>query len=140
MAAQRTAAEIAKSWNTDPRWKGIQRPYTPEDVARLRGTLHIEYTLARMGAERLWEMLNSESYVNALGAMTGNQAIADGRSRPEGDLRERLAGCGGRQQCRADVSRSEPLPCRLGSQPGAPPEQCADCAPIRSITPKARTV
>ncbi len=70
-----TAAQLAKSWKTDPRWKGIQRPYTPEDVVRLRGTLHIEYTLARLGAERLWEMLNSDSYVNALGAMSGNQAV-----------------------------------------------------------------
>jgi len=76
MAAQQpSAAQLAKSWKTDPRWNGIQRPYTPEDVVRLRGTIHIEYTLARMGAERLWEMLNSDSYVNALGAMSGNQAV-----------------------------------------------------------------
>ena len=75
MAAQPTAAQLAKSWKTDPRWKGIQRPYTPEDVIRLRGTLHIEHTLARLGAERLWEMLNSGSYVHALGAMSGNQAV-----------------------------------------------------------------
>jgi isocitrate lyase len=75
MAAQPTAAQLAKSWKTDPRWEGIQRPYTPEDVIRLRGTLHIEHTLARLGAERLWEMLNSGSYVHALGAMSGNQAV-----------------------------------------------------------------
>ena len=50
MAAQRSAAELAKSWKTDPRWKGIQRPYTPEDVVRLRGTLRIEYTLGRVWA------------------------------------------------------------------------------------------
>ena len=75
MAAHAPAADLAKSWKTDPRWKGIQRPYTSEDVVRLRGTLPIEYTLARLGAERLWEMLNSEGYVNALGAMSGNQAV-----------------------------------------------------------------
>jgi len=75
MAAQPSAAQLAKSWKTDPRWNGIQRPYTPEDVVRLRGTLPIEYTLARLGAERLWEMLNSDNYVNALGAVTGNQAV-----------------------------------------------------------------
>jgi isocitrate lyase len=75
MAAQPTAAQLAKSWKTEPRWNGIQRPYTPEDVVRLRGTLHIEHTLARLGAERLWDMLNSDSYVNALGAVTGNQAV-----------------------------------------------------------------
>jgi isocitrate lyase len=75
MAAFQSATQLAKSWKTDRRWKGIQRPYTPEDVLRLRGTLPIEYTLARFGAERLWEMLNGDGYVNALGAMSGNQAV-----------------------------------------------------------------
>ncbi|HEX8799373.1 MAG TPA: isocitrate lyase, partial [Terriglobales bacterium] len=69
------ADEIAASWKTDTRWKGITRPYPAKDVARLRGTLHIQYTLARLGAERLWNLLNSEKYVNALGAMSGNQAV-----------------------------------------------------------------
>ena len=71
----RTATELTKSWKSDPRWKGITRPYTADDVVRLRGTLHIEHTLARMGAERLWEMLTTQKYVNALGAMSGNQAV-----------------------------------------------------------------
>jgi isocitrate lyase len=62
-------------WTTNPRWQGVERPYTAEDVLRLRGSVHIEHTLARLGAERLWELLNSESYVNALGAVTGNQAV-----------------------------------------------------------------
>ncbi len=76
MAAQQpTAAQLTKFWKTDPRWKGIQRPYSPEDVLRLRGTLRIEYTLARIGAERLWEMLKGDGYVNALGAVSGNQAV-----------------------------------------------------------------
>ena len=57
------------------RWEGITRPYRDEDVARLRGSIRIEYTLARMGAENLWNLLHSEPYVAALGAMTGNQAI-----------------------------------------------------------------
>src|SRR5208337_3996473 len=75
MATHQSAAELTKSWKSDPRWKGITRPYTAEDVVRLRGTLHVEHTLARVGAERLWEMLNTEKYVNALGAVTGNQAV-----------------------------------------------------------------
>src|SRR5271165_1099419 len=75
MATHQSAAELTKSWKSDPRWKGITRPYSAEDVVRLRGTLHVEHTLARVGAERLWEMLNSEKYVNALGAMSGNQAV-----------------------------------------------------------------
>lgn len=62
-------------WHGDPRWKGITRPYRAEDVERLRGSVKIEYTLARMGAERLWELLHGEPYVTSLGAMTGNQAI-----------------------------------------------------------------
>jgi isocitrate/methylisocitrate lyase len=62
-------------WNTNPRWVGIARPYSYDDVLRLRGTIQIEYTLARLGAERLWNLMHSEKYVHALGAITGNQAI-----------------------------------------------------------------
>ena len=62
-------------WNTSPRWAGIARPYSYDDVLRLRGTIQIEYTLARLGAERLWNLMHSENYVHALGAITGNQAI-----------------------------------------------------------------
>ncbi len=67
--------QLEKTWKTDPRWRGITRPYSAEDVVRLRGTIHIEYSLARLGAERLWDMLHNESYVAALGALTGNQAV-----------------------------------------------------------------
>src|SRR5579872_5296064 len=66
---------IQHDWENNPRWKGVQRPYTPEDVLRLRGSIHIEHTLARMGAERLWDLLQNEFYVHALGAMSGNQAV-----------------------------------------------------------------
>jgi isocitrate lyase len=62
-------------WAKNPRWKGIERPYTAEDVLRLRGSIQIEHTLARLGAERLWDLLQTEPYVNSLGAMTGNQAV-----------------------------------------------------------------
>jgi len=66
---------LTYDWKTNPRWKGMLRPYAAADVLRLRGSIHIEHTLARMGAERLWELLKSEPYVNALGAMSGNQAV-----------------------------------------------------------------
>jgi len=66
---------LSYEWAHSPRWSGVQRPYTPEDVLRLRGSIQIEYTLARMGAERLWDLLHHEDYVNALGAVTGNQAV-----------------------------------------------------------------
>ena len=62
-------------WSSDPRWHGITRPYSYSDVLRLRGSIQIEYTLARLGAERLWNLMQTESYVPALGAITGNQAI-----------------------------------------------------------------
>jgi isocitrate lyase len=62
-------------WDTNPRWEGIHRPYTAQEVLKLRNSVKIEYTLAKMGAERLWRLLRTEDYVNALGAMTGNQAV-----------------------------------------------------------------
>ena len=71
----RSAVEIRKGWENDPRWFGITRPYAAEDVVRLRGTLKVEHTLARLGAERLWELLHKERYISALGAITGNQAV-----------------------------------------------------------------
>src|SRR5918994_983417 len=67
-------AEIEREWDS-PRWQEITRPYSDEDVARLRGTVKIEHTLARLGAERLWRLLTTEGYVAALGAMTGGQAV-----------------------------------------------------------------
>ncbi len=66
---------LENQWRSNPRWRGISRPYKAEDVLRLRGTVQVEHTLARLGAERLWNLLHSDSYVAALGAMTGNQAI-----------------------------------------------------------------
>src|SRR5208283_3184151 len=66
---------LEQQWNTDPRWNGVKRPYTAQDVAKLRGSIQVEYTLARLGAERLWWLLHNESYVPALGALTGNQAV-----------------------------------------------------------------
>jgi isocitrate lyase len=70
-----TATELEASWEGNLRWRGIKRPYSGEDVVRLRGSIQIEHTLARLGAERLWNLLHSEPYVAALGALTGNQAV-----------------------------------------------------------------
>ncbi len=71
---------IERDWDTNPRWSGISRDYTAEDVLRLRGSIDIRHTLAEMGAERLWQLLNTEPYVNALGALTGNQAVQQVRA------------------------------------------------------------
>jgi len=69
------ATELRKDWQTNPRWKGIKRTYKADDVIRLRGSLQIEYTLARRGAEKLWKLVNEEPYVNCLGALTAGQAM-----------------------------------------------------------------
>lgn len=71
----RSAKDIQRDWETSDRWKGIKRPYTAADVDRLRGTVHVEHSLARLGAIKLWSYFKTEDYVNALGALTGNQAM-----------------------------------------------------------------
>ena len=70
-----SAEQLRKDWQTNPRWKGVERPYKAEDVVRLRGTVHVEHSLARLGAEKLWRYLHEKPFVNALGALTGNQAM-----------------------------------------------------------------
>ena len=75
MERQQQVEALANSWKTDPRWQGIKRTYSAEDVVRLRSSVQIEYTLARMGAERLWHLMHTEPFVRALGALTGNQAV-----------------------------------------------------------------
>jgi isocitrate lyase len=73
-------AQLKKEWAENPRWKNTTRPYSAEDVVRLRGSVQIEYTLARRGAEKLWKMVNQEPFVNSLGAMSGNQAMQQVRA------------------------------------------------------------
>ncbi len=75
MSQQDPIQELENSWKNEERWRGIARPYSAADVFKLRGTVQIEYTLARMGAERLWQLMHEEDYVNALGALSGNQAV-----------------------------------------------------------------
>ncbi|MBB4931472.1 isocitrate lyase [Lipingzhangella halophila] len=77
---QEAAAALQREWETNPRWAGIERTYSAEDVIRLRGSVTEENTLARQGAERLWNLLHSEDYVNTLGALTGNQAVQQVRA------------------------------------------------------------
>ena len=72
---EQQAAALEKDWAENPRWKGIKRGYTAADVVRLRGSLPIEHTLAKRGAEKLWNLVNTEPFVNTLGALTGNQAM-----------------------------------------------------------------
>ncbi len=80
MEKSKFVERLHQEWNTLPRWKGIKRPYTPDDVQRLRGTIHREHSLARMGANRLWKLLQEEDYIHVLSAVTGNQAIQEVRA------------------------------------------------------------
>ncbi|MDZ3823239.1 MAG: isocitrate lyase [Pseudoxanthomonas sp.] len=75
MSTAPNAEQLKLDWANHPRWQGVQRPYGAEDVVRLRGTVHVEHSLARRGAERLWRSLHELPFVNALGALTGNQAM-----------------------------------------------------------------
>jgi len=72
--------DLKKDWAENPRWKGITRGYTAEDVVRLRGNMPIEYSLAQRGAEKLWQLVNNEPYVNCLGALTGGQAMQQAKA------------------------------------------------------------
>src|SRR3954451_20719258 len=75
LTREQQIAQLEKDWAENPRWKGIRRGYSAADVVKLRGSLAIEHTLARRGAEKLWSLLNTENFVNTLGALTGNQAM-----------------------------------------------------------------
>ncbi|SNR35136.1 isocitrate lyase [Haloechinothrix alba] len=77
---EQAAAELAADWENNPRWKGITRPYSAADVVKLRGSVVEENTYARRGAEKLWDLLNNEDYIHALGALTGNQAVQQVRA------------------------------------------------------------
>ncbi len=72
---EQRAEKIRKDWETNPRWKSVKRDYTPEEVVRLQGSFDVEQTIARNGAERLWRLLETEDYINALGAISGMQAV-----------------------------------------------------------------
>jgi isocitrate lyase len=76
----RNADQLARDWNDSPRWKGVRRGYSAADVVRLRGTVHVEHSLARLGAEKLWRHMATMPFVNALGALTGNQAMQQVRA------------------------------------------------------------
>ncbi len=75
MKREERIAQLEESWELEQRWNGIERPYSAEEVLRLRGSIDIEHTLAKRGAQKLWDLLHNQEYVHALGALTGNQAI-----------------------------------------------------------------
>ena len=125
----------ARSRHAD-RWCGIERPYTAEDVERLRGSVHVEHTLARRGAERLWELIHRPQCVRALGRADRQPGGPAGQGGPRGDLPLRLAGRRRREPRRPDVPRPEPVPGRQRARTscGASTRRCS--APTRSTTPR----
>ncbi len=76
----RSVSDIQKEWDTNPRWKNVKRDYSAEEVAKCSGSVRIEHTLAKHGAEKLWNLINTEDFVNALGALTGNQAMQQAKA------------------------------------------------------------
>ena len=80
MNKMKSAADIQKDWDTNPRWKNVKRDYTAEEVVKLSGSVNIEYSLAKQGAEKLWNEINNSDFVNALGALTGNQAMQQAKA------------------------------------------------------------
>ncbi|MBM4217832.1 MAG: isocitrate lyase [Gammaproteobacteria bacterium] len=76
----KTAEQLTREWQENPRWRGVSRGYKAEDVVRLRGAVHVEHSLARLGAEKLWRHMSAMPFVNALGALTGNQAMQQVRA------------------------------------------------------------
>src|SRR5919109_4359308 len=80
MSTENKVRKLEQEWAQDPRWRDIKRGYSAADVVRLRGTVPIEYTLAKRGAEKLWKLIHSEDFVSALGALTGNQAVQQAKA------------------------------------------------------------
>jgi isocitrate lyase len=76
----RSAKDIQNEWDTNPRWKNVKRDYTAEEVVKLSGSVRIDYSLAKQGAEKLWKRINNDDFVNALGALTGNQALQQAKA------------------------------------------------------------
>ncbi len=109
MSREQQIAEIVESWNS-PRFAGVARGYSAEDVYKLRGSVVPEYTLARMGAERLWKLLHTEPYVNALGALTGNQAVQQVKAGLKAIYLSGWQVAADANLAGPDVPRPEPLP------------------------------
>jgi isocitrate lyase len=113
---------LQRDWATNPRWAGIERSYTSADVVNLRGSVVEEQTLAKNGAARLWQLLHDQTYVRALGALTGNQAVQQVKAGLQA-IYLSMAGGRRRESCRPHLSRPEPVPSVLSAGRGAPDQQ-----------------
>ena len=123
MNEQDYSAKMTQEWKTAPRWAGITRPYTAEQVLKLRGSFRIQYTLAQMGAERLWQLLHTEPFVRALGAITGNQAVQMVQAGLKSIYMSGWQVAGDNNTAAGDLPRPEPLSRGQRAQPDPPPQQ-----------------
>jgi isocitrate lyase len=139
MSREQQIAALEKDWATNPRWKGIKRGYSAADVVRLRGSFPIEYTLARRGAEKLWDLVNNEPYVNCLGALTGGQAMQQVKAGVKAIYLSgwQVAGDANSYAGR-NVPRPVALPGRLGAHGRRSASTTPSAAPTRSSGRKAR--
>src|SRR5256885_15938517 len=108
---------LQRAWKSDIRWDGVPRPYTAADVHRLRGSIDIEYSLARYGAARLWRLLQEEDYVAVLSAITGNQAIQEVQAGVEAVFVSGWAGGGDADKAHEKLPPHRPSPPHSPSPP-----------------------
>ena len=133
-----TAEELRRTWRESPRWRGVQRGYEAADVVRLRGTIPVEHSIARITAEKLWRYLNEKPFVNALGALTGNQAMQQVKAGLDAIYLSgwQVAGMPTSPgRCTRTSRCTRPTRCRRWC--AASTTRCA--APMRSTTPRAMT-
>ena len=121
-----SAAALEHEWATNPRWDGVQRNYSAADVLKLRPTLLPESTVARYGAERLWNAMQDSDFVRTFGAVTGAQAVQMAKAGSAVNLRLRLAGRGGRQHRLAHLPRPVAVSRQQRAFAGQAAQQCAD--------------
>ena len=98
MSLNEQVLQLKNDWEMNERWAYVERPYTAEEVVKLRGSLQPEYTLARIGAEKLWNMLHKEDYVNCLGTLTGGQAVQGAQTIASPFARGREEGAAGEKR------------------------------------------
>ena len=120
------ASKLESRWAKDPRWNGVERTYTAEDVVRLRGSVKVEFSLAKRGAAKLWELLHSKEYVHTFGALTGAQAVQMVKAGLQAIYMSGWQVAADGNLCRADVPGSEHLSVEQRARARAAHQQRAD--------------
>ena len=140
LSREQQISALEKDWATNPRWKGIKRGYTAADVVRLRGSFPIEYTLARRGAEKLWDLVNNEPYVNCLGALTGGQAMQQVKAGIKAIYLSGWQVAADNNEYSAMYPDQSLYPGGLGAEGCRAHQQLLHAAPTKSSGPKALTL